>query len=225
MNYEEHFQRSIDLKNEFWAKVGKVHPDVVAHAINPAFMGGPAWPSLRQAFMKIDAPSGTIVASDGLSDPYSDFDENPKNQTYNGVGCEFYLECDELIEDFSAFQNSWQFQVLYQAAQQAASNPNIAGILQEYTYISTELYDCDVPEEFLNDEGRVGVLIGLPSPIVPSTVQLSLETVRIANVKLLTVPELNYIIQNGAQGRLDLADMLIAQPNASKSSLSRKSVV
>src|SRR6185436_3694060 len=125
-----------------------------------------AWPSIRQAFIKIDTPQGTIVASDGLSDPYSDFDDNAANQGYNGVGCEFYLQCDEVIEDFQAFQSSWQFQVLYQMAQQAASNPNIAGIIEEYTYVSTELYDCDgVGEAFINEEGRVGVLVGLPSTL------------------------------------------------------------
>jgi hypothetical protein len=226
MNYEEHFDRSVALRNEFWAKIGKLHSDVVAHAINPAFMGGPAWPSIRQAFIKIDTPQGTIVASDGLSDPYSDFDDNAANQGYNGVGCEFYLQCDEVIEDFTAFQSSWQFQVLYQMAQQAASNPNIAGIIEEYTYISTELYDCDgVGEAFMNEEGRVGVLVGLPSTIVPSHVQLSIENVRMVNVKLLTLAELNYIIERGPEGRTELGELLLKQDPASKSSLTRVSVV
>jgi hypothetical protein len=226
MNYEEHFDRSVKLRNEFWAGIGKVHEDVVAHFINPAFMGGPAWPSIRQAFIKIDTPQGTIVASDGLSDPYSDFDANPNNQTYNGIGCEFYLECDEVIEDFQAFQSSWQFQVLYQMAQQAASNPNIGGIIEEYTYISTELYDCNgVPEELVNEEGRIGVLIGLPSATIPSRVQLSIENIRMVNVKLLTLSELSYIVQNGPEGRIKLGELLLQQEKSSKSFLERQSVI
>ena len=224
MNYQEHFDRSVEIRNEFWSKVGTVHPDVMAHAINPGFMGGPMWPSVRQAFLKIDTPTGTIIASDGLSDPYSDFDENPANQTYNGVGCEFYLECDETI-DFNALSTTWQFHTLYQAAQQAASNPNIASIIEEYTYLSTELYDTNAPDEFVNKDGRVGALLALPSPTVPASVQLSLEKVRMINVKLLTLAELDYIIKNGEEGRMKIGELLLKQDKPGKSFVSRKSVV
>lgn len=224
MNYQEHFDRSVEIRNEFWSKIGTVHSDVIAHAINPAFMGGPMWPSVRQAFIKIDTPQGTIIASDGLSDPYSDFDENPNNQTYNGVGCEFYIECDETI-DFNALSTTWQFHTLYQAAQQAAENPNIASIIEEYTYLSTELYNTNAPDEFVNKDGRVGALLALPSPTVPSTVQLSLEKVRIVNVKLLTLAELDYIIKNGEEGRLKIGELLLKQDKPGKSFVSRKSVV
>ncbi|MBT1710028.1 hypothetical protein KK062_17410 [Fulvivirgaceae bacterium PWU5] len=161
-----------------------------------------------------------------MSDPYSDFDTNPNNQAYNGIGCEFYLECDEVIEDFQVFQSSWQFRVLYQMAQQAASNPNIGGIIEEYTYISTELYDCDdVPEALVNEEGRIGVLIGLPSATVPSRVQLSIENIRLVNVKLLTLSELSYIVQNGPEGRIKLGELLLQQEKSSKSFLERQSVI
>lgn len=110
-------------------------------------------------------------------------------------------------------------------AQQAASNPNIAGIIETYTYLSTELYNCDVPASFLNADGRVGALIGLPSPVVPSHVQLSLENVRVANVKLLTLAELDYIIKNGEEGRMKIAELLQQQEKSSRSFLDRKSVV
>lgn len=224
MNYEEHFDRSVELRNEFWSKIGTVHPDVMAHALNPGFMGGPMWPSVRQAFIKIDTPTGTIIASDGLSDPYSDFDTNEANQTYNGVGCEFYLECDETI-DFNALSTTWQFHTVYQAAQQAAGNPNIASIIEEYTYLSTELYDTNAPDEFVNKDGRVGALLALPSPIVPATVQLSLEKVRMVNVKLLTLAELDYIIKNGEEGRIKIGELLLKQDKPGKSFVSRPSVV
>jgi hypothetical protein len=224
MNYEEHHSRSIELRGEFWNKIGKVHKDVMAHFINPAFMAGAMWPSVRQAFLKIDTPSGTIIASDGLSDPYTDFDENPANQSYNGVGCEFYLECDEVLA-FEALSTSWQFRTLYQAAQQAADNPNIASVIDEYTYLSTELYNTDAPDEFVNKDGRVGALLALPSPTVPSSVELSLEKVKMVNVKLLTLAELDYIVKNGEKGRMEIAELLLKQDKPGKSFISRSSVV
>lgn len=224
MNYEQHFDKSVELRNEFWSKIGTVHPDVMAHAINPGFMGGPMWPSVRQAFIKIDTPEGTIIASDGLSDPYSDFDTNESNQTYNGVGCEFYIECDETI-NFNALSTTWQFHIVYQAAQQAAGNPNIASILEEYTYLSTELYDINAPAKFINKDGRAGALLGLPSPIVHAKVQLSLENVRMVNVKLLTLAELDYIVKNHEEGRMKVAELLQKQDKPGKSFIGRKSVV
>ncbi|KKR30268.1 hypothetical protein A2715_03225 [Candidatus Woesebacteria bacterium RIFCSPHIGHO2_01_FULL_39_32] len=62
-----------EARNKFWAAVGKVDSDVFAPLINPAFSGGPKWPSLRQAYRKIVTNDGVlIIASDGLSDPFED---------------------------------------------------------------------------------------------------------------------------------------------------------
>ncbi|WP_343747191.1 hypothetical protein [Fluviicola sp.] len=225
MNYEAHFDQSAKLRENHWNSIGKLHSDVITHLINPAFMGGPEWPSTRQAFVIVETPAGTILASDGLSDPYNDFDENPENQSYNGIGCEFYLECNEQLTSFDEVKSSWQFSVVYQAAQLAAGNPNIASIIEEYGYVSTELYHCTVPEAFLNEHGRAGVLLGLSSRKVPSRLQLSLETIRLVNVTLLTLEELDYITTNGSEGRLEVAKRLEALETSGKSFLERKSVV
>ncbi len=225
MNYEEHFDQSARLRSNHWKSIGNLHTDVITHLINPAFMGGPEWPSTRQAFVIIDTPSGTILSSDGLSDPYRDYDENPDNQAYNGVGCEFYIECTETLGDFNDIKSSWQFSVVYQAAQLAAGNPNIASIIGEHVYVSTELYHCAVPDSFLNEHGRVGVLLGVKSKQVPPHLGLSLETIRLVNVTLLTLRELEYITANGGNARVEVAKKLEELPHSGKSFLERESVV
>ncbi|MEM9723633.1 MAG: hypothetical protein AAGA10_30505 [Bacteroidota bacterium] len=225
MNYTYHFEESIKRRDAFWEGIGAVHPDVLSHAVNPAFMGGPKWPSLRQAFKKIDTNEITIIASDGLSDPYSTFDSNPEVKGFNGLGCEFYLECDEKLTDIGALSPTWQFNVLYQAAQFAAGNPNVLGMIQQHTWVSLELYDCKVPPEFVSPEERSGILIGLESAIVPKEVELSLEKIRLVNVKLLTLSELSYLQQNGNKGRQEVAQKILAQAKASRSFLSREPVV
>jgi hypothetical protein len=225
MNYEEHFNQSAQVRENHWKTVGDLHKDVITHLLNPAFMGGPVWPSVRQAFVVVETPSGTILASDGLSDPYSDFDENQDNQGYNGVGCEFYIESNEKLGSFDQIKSSWQFSVVYQAAQLAAGNPNIASIIEENTYVSTELYHCTVPDSFLNEHGRVGVLLGLDSKQIPAQLKLSLETICLVNVMLLTKEELNYINANGSEGRLVIAKRLKELSTAGKSFLERESVV
>lgn len=225
MNYEEHFDQSAKLRSSQWKSIGNLHTDVITHLINPAFMGGPEWPSTRQAFVIVDTPGGTILASDGLSDPYNDFDENPENQAYNGVGCEFYIECNEDLGTFDQIKSSWQFSVVYQAAQLAAGNPNIASIIEEHGYVSTELYHCTVPDSFKNEHDRVGVLLGLKSKQVPASLELSLETIRLVNVTLLTKEELDYITEKGGEARIEIAQKLEELPTAGKSFLERKSVV
>jgi hypothetical protein len=45
------------------------------------------------------------------------------------------------------------------------------------------------------------------------------------NIKLLTLTELNYILQNGDEGRVKVAELLIAQGDATLSTLERPSVI
>jgi hypothetical protein len=213
--YQEHFDKSCELRNAFWTSVGALDEDVIAHFINPTLMGGPAWPSLRQAFATIRRPDVTIIASDGLSDPYEESTED-----YNGLGLEVYVETYPL-EGY--VQNTWQFQLVYQAAQLMAEQGNVISLLEELTYITTEFYNVDAP--FKTDRGTVGAILGLPSGKFDDTVALSLESVKMVNVKLLTLEELNYVIENGEEGRTKLAELLIKQGGATISTLDRPSVI
>ena len=220
--YQQHFDTSCQLRNDLWNSVGQLDPDVIAHLINPSFMGGPTWPSLRQAFATIRTPERTIIASDGLSDPYDDSETNPANAPYNGFGLEVYVAAEPIT---GGVQTTWEFQLLYQAAQLVAQNGSIINLFEEMPFLSTELYDVDVPAEYRNAEGRVGVLLGLSDEKIPDTVQLSLESVKMVNVKLLTLAELDYVIANGEEGRLKLAELIQQQGNATISTLKRKSVI
>lgn len=222
MTYEEHFENSCKLRNEYWEAIGKLDPDVIAHLINPAFMGGPKWPSLRQAFATIRQPERTIIASDGLSDPYDDMETNTSNAPYNGFGLEVYVMGEPIS---GQVHTTWEFQLAYQAAQLMASHGNVVGLLDEMTYITTEFYDVDVPKEFVNADGRVGAILGLPDENIPATVQLTLEPVKMVNVKLLTLAELNHVTAYGEEGRMKLAELLIQQGNAALSTLKRHSMI
>lgn len=222
MTYQEHFEQSCELRDNFWKSTGELDPDVIAHMINPSFMGGPTWPSLRQAFITVRRPDVTILASDGLSDPYDDMDTNDANAEYNGFGLEVYVESAPID---GPVQHTWQFNLVWQAAQLMAQQGSIISLLEEMTYITTEFYDVAVPEEFRTENGTVGAILGLPNTKFDDKVQLSLENVKMVNVKLLTLAELNYVIANGAAGRMELAEKLIAQGNATLSAIERPSVV
>ena len=225
MNYEEHFNLSVQKRDDFWKSIGQVNPDVIGNLINPAFTGGPRWPSLRQAFIAIETPNATIIASDGLSDPYDDYDTNPQNQSYNGLGLELYIATPSKFADLNAIIKSWEFGVLRHVAHTAASNPNLGGMLAQYRFISTTVTVDDIPENFLDPNGDAGVLLGRESKIVPPTLALSIETITLVNAYLLMPEELVYIMKNGAQGRIEIGERLMKLEAAGVIDVDRTSVV
>ena len=70
---EEILEASSHAREECWQQIGTLEPLVLSHLVNPALMGGPRWPAMRQAFRVVRRPNGNvIIASDGLSDPFDD---------------------------------------------------------------------------------------------------------------------------------------------------------
>lgn len=214
--------QAIETRQQFWQSIGQLDSDVLTHAINPAFMGGPAWPSLHQAFVKVNTTQSVILASDGLSNPYDDWTE-----PNHGFEMECFIESDDpaLRAPIYEVNQTWQFQVLYEFAQQAASFGNIAELLEQYQTLSMELYDIDLPEKFLNDEGRVGVLIGIDAPNLSKNIISPYGEIRLVSVKLLTAAELDFIVQHGSQARSKLVELFREQGSYHLSSLERESVI
>lgn len=222
-SYQEHFDQSCSLREDYWKQVGELHTDVLSHLINPAFMGGAHWPSFRQAFLTVTASDLTIIASDGLSDPFEEADDTGDEEEVNGFELEFYVETPEAIANV---KESWQFDLVYQMSQFAASHGNIAGLLEQYGgLLTTELYDIRIPAPFINEQERVGIFLGLEGGRVKSSLMLSLSEIKLVNIKLLTLTELQYVAENGPEGRARLSQLLNEQGNPTYSFLDRPSVI
>ncbi|HMQ11023.1 MAG TPA: hypothetical protein PKC21_08340 [Oligoflexia bacterium] len=220
MNHEESLNQAINLRGEFWNKVGELEQDFLTPIINPSFQGGPQWPSFRQSWRIIKREKTTILASDGLSDPYEDMDTNPKVSAFNGFGLEFFIESPDEFDSIK----SWQFDLIFQASQWAAMEGNLINKIKHFEYISSELHDVKVPEQFKNSEGRVGVFVGLQGE-VPRSLKLPNETISIVNVKLLTRKELDFLASGDNDARLKLLELFIKQGHPTYSSLERESVI
>jgi hypothetical protein len=225
MTYQEHYDLSIQKRDAFWKSIGKVHPDVIAHIINPSFMGGPRWPSVRQAFIVIEKGENTILASDGLSDPYDDYDENPKNQSYNGTGLEVYIVANKIFESFNDIVTSWQCAVLRQVAQTAAANPNLISMLNDYRFVSSTVSNVELPERFITENNDIGIILGLDNPIVPAKLELSIEAISLVNIALLLPIELDYIMKSGGEARIEIGEKLMKLPGAITHPLERDAVI
>lgn len=224
MKYQEAFDQTCQKRDEFWRRIGELDDAVIAPAVNPALAGGPAWPSLRQAYKVVHIPDGTILASDGLSDPYGNMDEIPENGKYQGLGLEFYLQTYDRLTP-SAPRN-WQTAILVNVAQFAAQE---GALVKEFDdtnkYFSVSLRNPGLPKQFVHSEGYVGALLGLESKIVPRELDLPIQRIKLISVKLLTASELAYVMEHEEAGRNHVAELLLQQESGAYSTLTRDSVV
>jgi hypothetical protein len=192
-------ERVAEQRSAAWRQVGELAPDVVAHLINPAFMGGPRWPALRQAFAKITLADGTaLIASDGLSDPND-------GTTDAGWAAEVYLASPLAPVAVADLASHWQFSVVYQVAQNIANGiADLGGMLAKYGALSMGIPGLDLPEDW-RDGQETGVLIGVPHPSVPASIRLETGDVALVQVTVLRPAELRHILTGGADARRELA--------------------
>ncbi len=208
MKYDDHYRISCEKRSNYWNDIGTPFSDVIGNMINPSFMGGPRWPSLRQAHIGIAIDKGSIIATDGLSDPYSNFDSNPDLQSYNGIGVEAYAICEKSFDNIQEVIDSWEFKVLRQVSNTLAANPNISNALQQYNYISSTINGSGLPEIYLSENGESGIILGLENNIVGKHLQLSIEKILLVSVTMLMKDELDYIMKGGAEARNEVAKRL-----------------
>jgi hypothetical protein len=246
VDHQDLTDRTFEARCEAWGLWGAVDADVLTHLINPMFRGGPAWPNVRQAYVVARRPQAVLLASDGLSDPFSDDDadqdaaprpgvlgrllgrgraEAPPRA--NGLRHEFYAVTGDPLDEIAG---SWLWDLVWQISNNAAQHGRIADVIGELGYLSMELYDVGIPathaHRFVRDD-RVGVLLGLVDgveQVPPAVVDGPLSQIRLVNVKLLTLSELDHVIEHGAEGRHDLARRFAAQGSPLMSSLDRPAV-
>lgn len=215
----EIYDQTNEARDTLFSSLGNVDPDVIGHIINPAFMGGPQWPSLRQAFSIIRTSKSIKVASNGLSDPFEDMAE-----PNNGFRLEVIAETVEKLE--ADISNTWLFKLVYAISQQAAHSGQIADFVATHGVVTMELYaeDCGL-EEFQNKDGMVGVILGVESPDMPKSVKFPAEEITLVTVQILTPDELDYVAEKRAEGRNHIHELLQKKGIYHRIKLNRNSVL
>jgi hypothetical protein len=203
-----------------WSSWGAVDEDVLTHLISPELMGGPRWPG-RQAYRVARAAGQLLLASDGLSTHY----EEGTPKAVNGLGHEFYAMTGDAI---ATLPGSWLWNMVWEISNFAAKRGDLRELLDEMGTLSTELYDVSIPNEhadrFVNESERVGVLLGAEDGKIPSLVEGPCSSIRLVNVKLLTIDETEFAAEGGEEGRAELVERLVKQGAPTVSSLERPSV-
>lgn len=194
-------EETYDAREQLYASIGEVEPSVMGHIISPSFTGGPAWPTTRQAFSIIRRNANTMVITNGLADPFDDTEERN-----SGFNIEIYAETSEPVAPVDGdLKESAVFRLVYATAKQAAHSGQFVSLLEQYGVVSMELYaeDCGL-QEYQNENGMVGVIIGIEHPDFSNKVTFPGGEVVLASVQILTTTELEYLAANGTEGRNNL---------------------
>ena len=211
-------------RDAFYATLGELDADVLAPLVNPAFMGGPRWPSLRQAWRVIRRADSILIASDGLSDPFEDDDDVfvPR-----GHLLEVCIEAPLSAFDGGAVQASWLFDVIYQVSQNVADHGSIDLLVQRHGSVSMALEVQDAPKGLEDENGQVGVLLAQGTATIPPFLATPYGAVMLLTATVLQPAEMAHIGEaaDKAQSRRDLAAALAASPTGHLSVASRPAVI
>jgi hypothetical protein len=215
------FVQSCARRDAYWATVGSVETDVLGHLISPGLMGGPAWPTTRQAYRVIRRANTIVIATDGMSDPFDD-----PSREGNGFGMELFIETANILPehagavgDISKLSRSWAFELVSQVAGTIAQAGGIVGQLQRYGVLSMELpgvsqshaIGAQVPKRYVTADDCVGILLGMPVTGFPTRIEdMPLSPVVIVPVTLIAADELEQLRQGGGAARKALAEALVA---------------
>ncbi len=215
--FERMLAAASDARAAAYARLGALDDDVLAPLINPSFMGGPTWPAFRQAWRVVRRPGSTFVASDGLSDPFED------DHTPLGFRVEVCAEAPGAFEDVAG---SWLFELVYQVSQLVAQHGQVDALLQTHRALSTVVNVAGAPEDWLTEDGRLGVLVGFPAQDLPAVIEHPQGPVRLLAIQVMRPEELARIESGGPMEPLRnaLIDAMLAQPRAHLCRFERTSV-
>lgn len=231
---ERAFQATVRVRDRYWTAVGALESDVIA-CISPSLTGaGPDWPTTRQAYQIIRRDRSVILATDGMSDPFTILEGEG-----NGFGMELFLETSDIPElagekeDLGRIMESWAFALIKDVADMVADRGGIVPMLDRHDVMSMEFAGIrrswaasgQVPERFVTDDDCIGVLVGGPDPDFPTRIDdMPLSPVRMVPVVLITAAELEYVRQGGAAARRELTARLAAAPSRHRADLNRPSL-
>jgi hypothetical protein len=219
-----------------WNAVGTSERDVIAYMISPSFMGGPDWPSTRQAYRVVRRSDSILLATEGMSDPFDGVEG-----LGNGLEMELFIETSDIpphargsLGDVDPLKNSWAFELLEHIGKMVANAGGFIERLNKYGVMSVEIpgfslshhMSDQLPKHFVTEDDCTGVLLGGPDPDFPTRLDdMPLSPVRLVPMVLITASELEYVRKGGQAEREDLVSRLKAAGVGHMSRLNRASVV
>jgi hypothetical protein len=179
-----------EARHAHFARFGVADADIWFPLVNPAFQGGPEWPS-RPGWQRVVDGARTIVVSTGLSDPFADL-----SLPNVGNAVEVLAETgDDIPADMRA---NWLFHIVCQTSHTVADHGQFRPLIDQYEVGTFEISSFPGLEAFETADGRVGVFLGMAAPGRELSMDLPGGHVRIVTVKQLWPSELQHAMAGGA---------------------------
>lgn len=198
-----------DALTAAWGAIGEVEP------VEPRLGVQPSW--RRQAYLLVRRADGLqLLATNGLA--------ASEGAAALGAGAEVYLASPALGADPDAVADGWRFTVVAAVARRiGASGMHLPAELEQFGALSMAV-PADAPDGWRNEDGRVGVLIGVGVPDVPDSVATAAGEVRLVGLTPLRPQELQRILDGGREARSAIAGRLAALPPAALTDPERPAV-
>jgi suppressor of fused protein SUFU len=208
----ELLETTATAREEAWRTLGSLDEDVFM----PIAMSG-AWPGQRQLWSVIRREAGrTLLVTHGLSDPFIE-----RLEPSTGFGLELALEVDASVKDIS---KGWPLRLLERVTEEVAEHEHVREGVNAGLF-SMEVSGKGLPKAFVTQEGRAAVLLGVESRTLPGRFATPHGQVRLVTVKALLPVELEYVLEHGAQGHMELARRFVESGEEHLSRVRRRAVV
>jgi hypothetical protein len=220
--WDERLKTAGLARRAVYDRMGQISEDVLAPLIGPALTGGPRWPS-RPAWRVIRRDGRVALASDGLSDPW-------ESGPGAGYALEVFMETPAPVLPDDApltdLARTWLFSAVSEISNLIADHGGVRPLLEEFGSVSVEIDGSRFPEELRNEEGRVGVLLGLAARGVPDRIVYPEGgDARLLPITVLTRDELAHIVAGGDAARKELVGWLSESATGHLSVLDRPSAI
>ncbi len=210
---------SIRARWVFWQELGDLAPELIAPQVNSIYKNIPAWPSDRLAFLTIEREGSTVLATDGLSDPFHD-----NHQGNQGFGLEFFMDIAE--RPMSEQSRNIAVETLMTVAYNTVARGGMEDLLDEFGVISMEIPESDLPATHLTADGSACILMGAPKADFDTLyIDGPMGDIALISLTLLTGRETNLIRKFGASARADIAQNLLEAGIGHRTIVGRPSII
>lgn len=144
------WERAAAARRAYWQQYGQMSEQAWFGPTN-----GPAspWPGHAENFVPIVTPTTGIVTTDGISSPYEQDDL--------GDELEVFVESPELSGPFEGWTQHFLMNVIVQGGM-TYGGQEFRPTFDFYGQLTLRLLNTGAPADWLNEEGHLGVLAGVP---------------------------------------------------------------
>ncbi|MBK8234105.1 MAG: hypothetical protein IPK74_00980 [Deltaproteobacteria bacterium] len=204
MNAGAHADRvaaATQARASVWASLGRVEPEPLTMLPGPLARVSARWPSTPR-WRVIRAPRGTILVSDGLSDPWDD-------EHGVGLGLELWIGSTSPLP---LVIGSWAEAAIQAVSVTVASHGTVRTMIDTLGPLSIEIDGRAFAPAARTASGRVGLLLGADDDTVPRWLTLPEGRARMVAITTLRSEELDAVTRGGQPARDALARRIAARP-------------